>query len=237
MNAPEEPAGRSVSQESWQAAPVTDPNAALWASITPPANPSLQTLVRRRVESFSLELLAHRLFLRYPSVFRSRSSAQNSILAGVVALGAGAGLLGYFAIGALLDDGEAERVATGAARAAHVTAEPSTVAALPAATAAALVGAPRHGESSRANDTQTLAATARATSTEQTVQALEASPALDDDVAPTKAKRAKASKHKKKRLAKARARRSADRRSAERHNADRPPRNAKARALARMLGN
>src|SRR5690349_1926765 len=116
MNAPEEPAGRSVSQESWQAAPVTDPNAALWASITPPANPSLQTLVRRRIESFSLELLAQRLFLSYPSVFRSRTSAQNGILAGVVALGAGAGLLGYFAIGALLDDGEAERVATGAAR-------------------------------------------------------------------------------------------------------------------------
>jgi hypothetical protein len=207
---------------------VTDPNAALWASITPPANPSLQTLVRRRIESFSLELLAQRLFLSYPSVFRSRISAQNGILAGVVAAGAGVGLLGYMAIGALLDDGEAERVASGAARAAHVTAERPAAAALPAA---AVVAAPRRGEPLRASDTPTLAATAQTTSTEQAVQALAPSPELDDDVAPTKAKRATVSKHKKKSKAKARARARA------RRNADSPPRNAKARALARMLGN
>jgi hypothetical protein len=230
MNAPEEPAGRSVSQESWQAAPVTDPNAALWASITPPANPSLQTLVRRRIESFSLELLAQRLSLRYPSVFRSRVSAQNGILAGVVALGAGAGLLGYFAIGALLDDSDPARVATGA-RSAQVTAERPAAAALPAATAAAVGAAPRRGESLRASDTPTLAATAQTTSTEQAVQALETGPALDDDVAPVKPKRATASKHKRKSKAKAKAR------SRTRRNADSPPRNAKARALARMLGN
>jgi len=232
MNAPEERAGRSVSQESWQAAPVTDPNAALWASITPPANPSLQTLVRRRIESFSLELLAQRLFLSYPSIFRSRISAQNGILAGVVALGAGVGLLGYFGLGALLEDAEQTELAAGAVRAAHVTAEHAP-AALPAAMAAAVMATPRRGEALRASDTPTLAATAQATSTEQAVQALEPSAELDDEVAPPKAKRATASKHKKKSKSKAKARS----RSRSRRNADSPPRNAKARALARMLGN
>ncbi|HTV22389.1 MAG TPA: hypothetical protein VMG12_27060, partial [Polyangiaceae bacterium] len=75
-----EGSGQTSSRESWLSAPLSDPNAALWASITPPANPNLATIVRRRAASFSLDLLAQRLYLRFPTAFASRATARVAIL-------------------------------------------------------------------------------------------------------------------------------------------------------------
>jgi hypothetical protein len=87
---------RTSSQESWLSTPLSDPNAALWASITPPANPTLETLIRRRARAFSLDLLAHRLHLRFPEYFSSRSRAFAAMVGSALTLSAGVGALGYF---------------------------------------------------------------------------------------------------------------------------------------------
>jgi hypothetical protein len=98
MNAGDVSAVRTSSQETWLSARLSDPNAALWASITPPANPTLTTIVRRRAAAFSLDLLAQRLHLRFPETFSSRSIARFGILGVAMAFAAGAGLLGYLTV-------------------------------------------------------------------------------------------------------------------------------------------
>jgi hypothetical protein len=77
---------------------LSDPNAALWASITPPANPTLKMLVRRRAAAFSFDLLAHRLHLRFPETFASRATARLGILGVVLAVSAGVAMLGYLSL-------------------------------------------------------------------------------------------------------------------------------------------
>jgi hypothetical protein len=231
MKAGEQRAGRTASQETWQSAPLTDNNAALWASITPPADPSLQTLIRRRVATLSVDLLAQRLWLRFPRYFSSRATAQRTVLGAAFALGAGLGLAGYLAVTAL-------------------TAEPSPVAdsdTAPARTAKAQVsthasaprtGAEAVGDGTRAGDVRasgragaalamtgaaTLAATVAPAEPEQAVQALTPSDdSLDEpQQAHHKAKRASATKKKAKARGKATSRRS---------------KNSRARALANALG-
>jgi len=99
MKAGDVSGGQTSSRESWLSAPLSDPNAALWASITPPANPDLATIVRRRAAAFSLDLLAQRLYLGFPAFFSSRSTARTAILAATVAFGAALGTAGYLALG------------------------------------------------------------------------------------------------------------------------------------------
>lgn len=100
MNAGDVSGGRSSSRETWLSSPLSDPNAALWASITPPANRDIPTLVRRRVAGHSLDSLAHRLHLRFPAYFSSRSTARTGILGAAVAFGATVGVVGLLALGA-----------------------------------------------------------------------------------------------------------------------------------------
>ncbi len=84
----------------WLSAPLSDPNAALWASITPPANRDIPTLVRRRAAAYSLDVLAQRLHLRFPGYFSSRSTARTGILGAAMAFGAAVGVIGFLALGA-----------------------------------------------------------------------------------------------------------------------------------------
>jgi len=98
MNAGDVSGVRTSSQETWLSTRLSDPNAALWASITPPANPTLKTIVRRRAAAFSLDLLAQRLHLRFPETFSSRSIARFGILGAAVAFGAVVGSIGYLAL-------------------------------------------------------------------------------------------------------------------------------------------
>jgi hypothetical protein len=95
MNAGDVSGVRTSSQETWLSTRLSDPNAALWASITPPADPTLKTIVRRRAAAFSLDLLAQRLHLRFPETFSSRSRARFGILGAAMAFGVGVGLIGY----------------------------------------------------------------------------------------------------------------------------------------------
>jgi hypothetical protein len=92
MKAGDVSAVRTSSRETWLSTPLSDPNAALWASITPPANPTLGTVIRRRAAAFSFDMLAHRLHRRFPQTFASRASARVGILGGVLALLTGVGL-------------------------------------------------------------------------------------------------------------------------------------------------
>jgi hypothetical protein len=89
---------RTSTRETWLSAPLSDPNAALWASITPPANPTLGMLIQRRARAFSLDMLAHRLFMRFPGTFSSRASARLGILGSAFALSAAAAGVGYLAV-------------------------------------------------------------------------------------------------------------------------------------------
>jgi hypothetical protein len=95
MNAGDVSGVRTSSQETWLSTRLSDPNAALWASITPPANPTLTTIVRRRAAAFSLDLLAQRLHLRFPETFSSRSIARVGILGAAMAFAASVGFIGY----------------------------------------------------------------------------------------------------------------------------------------------
>jgi hypothetical protein len=108
MKAGDVSGGRSSSRETWLSAPLSDPNAALWASISPPANRDIPTLVRRRAAAFSLELLAHRLHLRLPALFSSRASARTGILGAAMAFGASVGVIGFLALGAWQQDASDE---------------------------------------------------------------------------------------------------------------------------------
>jgi len=103
MNAGDVKAGRTSSEE-WLTAPSADPNAALWASITPPPSPNLATLIRRRLAALSPDLLAQRLYTGFPQHFSSPLAASRAVLAGVTALGAGVGLAAYLVAGAWLGE-------------------------------------------------------------------------------------------------------------------------------------
>jgi hypothetical protein len=99
MKAGDVSAVRTSSRETWLSTPLSDPNAALWASITPPANPTLALEIRRRAAPYSFDMLAHRLYRRFPDTFASRGSARVGILGAVLAFVAGLGALGYLELG------------------------------------------------------------------------------------------------------------------------------------------
>lgn len=179
MNAGDVSGGHTSSRESWLSARLGDPNAALWASITPPANPSIATVVRRRAAAFSLDLMAQRLYLGFPTFFGSRATARTSILAATVAFGAAIGTLGYLALGPRAPRAETP-IAASEARAAHAT---------PAAPSAPL----RRGETeiAAAAPSTTLATAAPSQRNEQLVQALMPSAdAADPSATSAKARRA-----------------------------------------------
>lgn len=185
MKAGDGTGGQISSRESWLSAPLSDPNAALWASITPPANPNLATIVRRRAAAFSLDLLAQRLYLRFPSHFSSRAPARIAILVATAALGAAVGALGYLGFG----PSQAEAVAPVAAPEARATPSSVTAPSAPTRQGQTQMAAPAPGPA--------LATTAPPAATERLVQPLRAleppAPSADSaeaSVAPAKAKRA-----------------------------------------------
>lgn len=198
MNAGDVSGGHTSSRESWLSARLGDPNAALWASITPPANPNIATIVRRRAAAFSLDLMAQHLYLAFPTFFGSRATARTSILAAAVAFGAALGTLGYLALGPRSPGAETPMAAS-EAREAHAT---------PAAPSATL----RQGETeiAAAAPSATLATTAPSHPSEQLVQPLMASAdAADPSATSAKAKRSvtkKRSKSATRRASKRRAR-------------------------------
>jgi hypothetical protein len=195
-------AGHTSSRESWLSARLGDPNAALWASITPPANPNLATIVRRRAAAFSLDLLAQRLYLRFPAYVSSRSTARTVILAATVALGAALGTAGYLAFGPQGPQAVAHGAASEASAAQAPTAAPSV--------------APRAGETvlAAAAPSPALTTTARSNTTEAIARPLlPSADATDPNSAPPKAKRAATKKRTKasvRRPSKRRARATAD---------------------------
>jgi hypothetical protein len=195
-------AGHTSSRESWLSARLGDPNAALWASITPPANPNLATIVRRRAAAFSLDLLAQRLYLRFPAYVSSRSTARTAILAATVALGAALGTAGYLAFGPERPQAVAHGAASEASAAQAPTAAPSVAA--------------RGGETvlAAAAPSPALTTTARSNTTEPIARPLlPSADATDPNSAPPKAKRAATKKRTKasvRRPSKRRARATAD---------------------------
>jgi hypothetical protein len=88
----------STSRETWLSTPLSDSNACLWASIAPPANPTLTTAIRRRAVAFSLDMLSYKLQRRFPGTFSTRSTARGGILAAALAFGAGLATVGYLAL-------------------------------------------------------------------------------------------------------------------------------------------
>jgi hypothetical protein len=176
---------RTSSQETWLSTRLSDPNATLWASITPPANPTLTTMIRRRAAAFSFDLLAHRLHLRFPETFSSRATARVGIFGAALALGAALSGLGY------LEVTSSSRIATlqGARASASVAS-----AAPHSATSTSFV---RLGETAidpvAPHRAPTLTATAPpAAVTEQVIQRLTPQVALADADPGTTAKTAKA---------------------------------------------
>ena len=178
MKAGDVNAARPSTQDSWYSTPLSDPNAALWASITPPANPSLRTWLNKRLANLSLDVLAQRLQRALPGVFASNASAQRGVLGAVAALGAGVGLVGYVALGSPGADehsaGLAAASATGMGVRAGTTLGSDDVNAPRAAAAPARVG-----EVLADSPTTTLASTAKP-GTEQVVQTLQADQAQAD---------------------------------------------------------
>lgn len=121
MKAGDGSAGQTSSRERWLSTPLSDPNAALWASITPPANPTLATVIRRRAAAWSLDPLAQRLHRRLPHHFSTRAMARRAILGVAAAFGAAVGAVVYLGAGpAPLQS--APHLAAEAARAAPTTA-------------------------------------------------------------------------------------------------------------------
>jgi len=207
MKAGDVSGGQTSSRESWLSAPLSDPNAALWASITPPANRDIVTLVRRRAAAFSLDLLAQRLFLRFPERFASRATARIAILSAAVAAGAALGSAGYLSLKSQLSAPVAATAAVVASAREGVATTPGSE---PARRGQTQLAAPAHDAVSPA--ATTLAATAPSRAPEQIVQPLRAAPAAADETDPSvtspKAKRGAAKKR-----TKAAARRAAKRRA------------------------
>jgi hypothetical protein len=175
---------RTSSQETWLSTPLSDPNAALWASITPPANPTLTMLVRRRAAAFSFDLLAQRLHLRFPETFASRATARLGMLGALLTVALGVGLLGYLASTPANFLATLQRVhAHGAAPTAELRSASSTRFVRLGETAVEPV-APRQAI--------TLTATAADAPTERVIAPLTARAALIDADIDTKAKPVKA---------------------------------------------
>jgi hypothetical protein len=169
---------RTSSRETWLSTPLSDPNAALWASITPPANPTLTTQIRRRAAAFSLDLLAHRLFLRFPETFSSRSTARFAILGAAMALAAGVGALGYVAVtsSSLLAPSHQANVPAPSLASRPATDDDATS----APRSAGSTGLVRLGETAIERVAPTLAATAASSMTEQVLYPLLPRAALAD---------------------------------------------------------
>jgi hypothetical protein len=217
MNAGDVKSGRPSSEESWLSTPSTDPNAALWASITPPPSPTLGTALRRRVATLAPDLLAQRLHLALPQYFSSRLVASRALLGAVAALGAGVGLAAYVVAGSFLGTPSGEAGAASARSGATVNAAVAVVAA--AERHAEPVAQPDTGntlalraeQTAPSNEpTQALANTA-AMAPEQLVQALHPSDTFDEQPrsAPSKVKKRAHAKKRVKSRAKPRASRSA----------------------------
>jgi hypothetical protein len=219
MNAGDVKAGRPSSEESWLSTPSTDPNAALWASITPPPSPTLGTSLRRRVAALAPDLLAQRLHLALPQYFSSRWVAGRALLGAATALGAGVGLAAYIVAGSFLG-GAPEEAGTASAR-SGATVNAGVAVAAAAERQAEPVPQPdtgstpalRSAQTPASNEpTQALANTA-AMAPEQLVQALQPSDTFDEQPRATTSKVKKRS-HAKKRVksrAKPRASRAATR--------------------------
>lgn len=183
------------SQETWLSTRLSDPNAGLWASITPPANPTLKQIVRRRATAFSLDLLAQRLHLRFPETFSSRTTARFGILGAALAFGIGVGVLGYFTQPRA---GDADSMA-GRAQASVVESAPTQAATSVERSASSSATGVRLGETSVDGAARPaapmLAATARP-ATEQvtaslTPRTLSAAPSADVTAEPRAAAKAK----------------------------------------------
>lgn len=152
MHPGEHPSGPASSHATWSAAnSLIDQNAALWASLRPPARPSWPVLVRQRVSELSLAAVGERLHVGLPRWFGTRQNAQRWLLsatAGIV-LGLGLGVAGRFSEGPPpeLDDppSAAERVV--APEAAPPTPAPDVARSLePDAPKLAEPGAPKLAE-------------------------------------------------------------------------------------------
>jgi hypothetical protein len=214
-------AGASPSRNALYSATVSDPNAALWASITPPSDSSLSTKVRRGVSAFSPDLLAHRLRLAFPGIFASHGMAFYAVLAGAMALGASVGLIGFAAADALRAQSSTSVAAASSAEPAArrvVRETPSLRPAVAEVSARPSVTVP----DSASPPVQTLTMTSPG--------------GIDDAVdSPAPAPRAQRRHH---RLTKQKAKRT---RAGKKHTPWRATRsrtrNEKARALARALGN
>jgi hypothetical protein len=209
-----------------------DPNAALWASITPAVEPPLSTKVRRRVAALSPDMLAHRLRLALPGIFRSHETAFYAVLGGAMALGASVGLLGFAAADALKTQSSAV-----VASPAVVAAPEATASAEPARPGQVVREAPSLRPAIPPAPQPSRAALGTVSAEAQTLTAVKPPAAMDDGDAPV-APRAKrqhaASKYGKKKAkrSKLKSKRPAARRAATKGRT----RNEKARALARALG-
>ena len=218
VNASSPPPGRYV--------PYDDPNAALWASITPPSDPSLSTKVQRRVAAYSPDMLAHRLRLALPGIFPSHAIAFYAVLVGAMTLGATVGLLGFAAADALKSESSAVIAETqGATRPEPVGASRvvrETPSLRPAAT-----DAPQRSAAAVLGST---------TGVQQTLTTVTPPSAIDDvdSPAPPRAKR----RHATSKVGKKKAKRAhlSKRRAGSRRDTKPRVRNEKARALARALG-
>ena len=206
--------------------PYDDQNAALWASITPPSDPTLSTKVRRRVSAFSPDVLAHRLRLTFPGIFPSHNIAFSAVLAGAMTLGATVGLLGF----ALADVLKSESSAAAAAPSSSTRAE-SAAARVHREVPSLRPAAPDTSQRSSAASLGSVA------SAQQTLTTVTPPSAIDDvdSPAPPRAKR----QHTTSKVAKKKAKRAhlSKKRPSSRRDTRPRTRNEKARALARALGN
>jgi hypothetical protein len=217
-----------------------DPNAALWASITPPSDPTLSTKVRRRAAAFSPDVLAHRLRLAMPGIFPSHATAFYAVLCGAMTLGASVGLLGFAAADALKSESSAVMAAPTSAGRAE-----------PAHGSRVLRETPSLRPAASDTSLRTGSTLEGAAASQQTLATVTPAAGIDDveTPAPPRAKRqhatsklgkkkAKRTHFSKKRAGSRRdaARRDAARRDTARRDTRPRVRNEKARALARALG-
>lgn len=232
MNVRDANAGAPPSRNELYAATVNDPNAALWASITPTSDPSLSTKVRRRAAAFSPDMLAHRLRLALPRIFVSHAIAFYAVLGGAMVLGASVGLVGFAAADALTSETSSASEADAPEANAPAASARRVVRETPSLRPAAIVAAPAtrvsqavREESSRP-EPQTLTTTASALGDE-----------IDTPAAAPRAKRQHA--YSQRSLAKKKAKRAQanKKRVPSRRATKGRTRNEKARALARALGN
>lgn len=220
-------------------APYDDPNAALWASITPPSDPTFETKVRRRVDALSPDMLAHRLRLALPGIFASHATAFYTVLGGAMALGASVGLLAFAALDALQRQSSASDEISIAASGEPLDARSVTrqTPSLRPAVTLSPVARPSVAPPSVTPPSTVAATSARSGSRGQLAEgqtlAAVTPPGVDDvdQPAPPRAKR-----HHYAAKPKARRGHYAKKRGAARRTSKDRTRNEKARALARALG-